>query len=218
MWSGTHHVNNKCLFFLARDRFQHVVCQNTPLLNLLWFTHWLGDSDTWSSQNRYLTSLCLEVYDPWWGQDNERAVRDTGPTANLSKLLELFGDPLGEVCWKATPKKFCTFSFPWGYGRFILPSTHQQATFRRLPAWKNVMSSDFFNEKSVKKKPLVSWVRKGNSILPLKLWSDYDFLDPFRENPKWMFPHMVVPPFHTPKWSFLGGKTNGCWGNPPFSK
>ena len=29
---------------------------------------------------------------------------------------------------------------------------------------------------------------------------------------------MVVPPFHTPKWSFLVGKPHGCWGNPPFQE
>ena len=32
----------------------------------------------------------------------------------------------------------------------------------------------------------------------------------------WVFPKIVVPPFHTPKWSFLVGKPHGCWGNPPF--
>ena len=33
---------------------------------------------------------------------------------------------------------------------------------------------------------------------------------------------MVVPPFHTPKWSFLVGKPHGCWvppflGTPPYA-
>ena len=30
----------------------------------------------------------------------------------------------------------------------------------------------------------------------------------------WGFPKMVVPPFHTPKWSFVGRKTNSCWAPP----
>ena len=30
----------------------------------------------------------------------------------------------------------------------------------------------------------------------------------------WMFPQMVVPPFHTPKWSFLVGKPTGLLGKP----
>ena len=54
----------------------------------------------------------------------------------------------------------------------------------------------------------VTWVQWIISEFPIRL------IDPNVVTlPKWMFPKIVVPPFHTPKWSFLNfnRKTHGCW-------
>ena len=100
-----HHVN-KCLFFFGSENgFQHMTCQNTP---------WYSEQSTQTPDTLFRCISRSMILDEVKTMREQYEIQ--APTADLSKLLELSGNPFGEVCWKAIPKKFCTL-FPWRFGR-----------------------------------------------------------------------------------------------------